>query len=473
MQKLRALGEWLDERTGLGGVYNVLLRHPVPAALTTRAGWFYVFGFALVVVFVLQVLTGIGLATVYIPAPESAHESIRFITESATMGNLVRGMHYIGASVMVVLILFHTGRVFLMGSHKFPREFGWITGVILIGLTFIMVFTGQLLRWDVNSIASVNVAIEQTGRIPIIGEALTRFILAGSTIGGATLTRFYVLHVFIVPILIGLVIAAHIYLVIRNGVSEPPVKGEPVDPKTYRKRYDALLARGKPYFPDMVWREGVFAALVVLIIVALALVIGAPELGEAPDPTLTDVEPRPDWYLLWLFALYSIIGSRILEDFIIVLGPFVALLAMLLIPLLGGRGERSPAVRPLAVAGVAAVVITLALLTWAGSRAPWEPRFDTQPLTMEQIGVQDLRAEAGALVFLEKGCQYCHGMKDEGGQQGGDLTYAARDLPKALILSRILNGTTGMPSYAGNMTPEELEDLMHFLRVVAGVEGEP
>lgn len=463
----RALWHWIDERANLSPVLEYLLKHPVPAALATKTGWLYVFGFSILIVFAMQVITGIGLATAYVPSPANAYDSLVFITDEATLGSLMRGLHYFGASAMVVLVAFHMARVFIMGSYKFPRELSWLTGVVLFFLTMIMAFTGQLLRWDVESIASVQVAVEQVGRIPLIGEPLARFILAGKTIGGATLTRFYVVHVFVVPIMIAALIGFHVYLVLRTGVSEPPKQGEKVDPKTYKDRYDALLKKGRPYFPDMMWREIVFALAVIGLLFALALILGPRQLREAPDPTNPFVEPRPDWYLLWAYALFSIIPSRIVEDTIIVLGPILVFAALILVPLLANRGERSPVRRPWAVVVVVLVFLAVGSLTQLGRVAPWEPRFGTQPLTAEAIGVDDPRVLEGAVIFFEKGCQYCHGVKGEGGIRGRDLTRVVADRGEARVVAIIFVPPAGMPSYADSITPEELDLLMAFLRALS------
>jgi ubiquinol-cytochrome c reductase cytochrome b subunit len=463
----RGLWHWLDERADLSSVIDYAFKHPVPSALATRVGWMYVFGTALLTVFALQVVTGIGLATIYVPSAADAYDSLQFITEEATLGWLMRGLHYFGASAMVVLVVVHMARVFLTGSYKYPRELSWLTGVLLFLLVVIMAFTGQLLRWDVESIAAVRVAIEQIGRIPLIGQPLAQFILAGQSIGGATLTRFYVVHVFVVPLMIAAIIGMHLYLVLKVGVSEPPKAGDPVDPKTYKSRYKALLERGRPYFPDMMWREIAFALLVLAIIFALAMVLGPRTLREAPDPTETFVEPRPDWYFLWAYALFSIIPSRVVEDTIIVLGPVILIMALVLVPLVANRGERSPVARPWAVLTVVAALVALLSLTQLGRVAPWEPRFATAPLTADVIGVDDPLVLQGALVFYQKGCQYCHGVKGEGGIRGRDLTRIMIDRGETVVIASIFVPPAGMPSYVGNMTPDELASLLAFLHALA------
>src|SRR5438094_6358571 len=214
--------DWLEERSGLvGGVRYFLFRN-VPADIN----WMQTLGSATLTAFLVQALTGVILAMYYKPDPQNAYQSIQHIPNDITLGWLVRGMHRWGASVFIILMFFHMARVFLFGAYKYPRELNWIIGVLLLATGMFEGFTGYLLPWDQTAYWASVVGININGTAPFLGPFIAQFLQGGATIGGDTLSRFYSLHMLLLPgALLGL-IGLHLYLIVRLGVSSPPWSSE-------------------------------------------------------------------------------------------------------------------------------------------------------------------------------------------------------------------------------------------------------
>ncbi len=461
MNVFKKAWKWFDDRSGISEHILPLIKHPVPPG----TGWAYVFGSATLFCFILQVVTGIGLAFLYQPSSSEAYQSLKFITSQATLGRELRGIHFFGASGMIILVGVHMTRVYITASFKYPREMSWISGVFLLFLTIAMGFTGQLLRWDSNGVWSSVVAAQQLSRIPLVGKSAARLLLGGDTIGGQSLSRFFALHVFVFPAMIFMFVGYHLYLVFRNGISEPPKAGRLVDPATYRKWYQQLLRdKGVPFWPNAAWRDALFSALVVLVIVALAVFIGPPALTAPPDPASINADPRPDWYMMAIFSLFALMPPKI-ESIVIIAGPVLSIILLLSIPFIANRGERSPIRRPWALFGVICVVVFVASLLVIGERSPWSPNFNTEKLTVNHIRDKnpDPMVRQGVQLFYTKGCQYCHRINGYGGLKGPELTLAGRRLSAGEISIRIVNGGSNMPAYGGMLTKDELAQLTAFL----------
>ena len=210
--------DWLEERSGLVGAVHYFLFRKVPH----DTNWFHTLGSATLTAFIVQAVTGVILAFYYKPSPEEAYTSIQNITNELTLGWLVRGMHRWGASVFIILLFLHMGRVFLFGAYKYPRELNWLLGVLLLVLGMLEGFTGYLLPWDQTAYWATVVGINLNSTAPVVGPFLSDFLRGGQEIGTNTLSIFYSMHMLLIPGgLIGLIVL-HLYLVIRLGVTSPP-----------------------------------------------------------------------------------------------------------------------------------------------------------------------------------------------------------------------------------------------------------
>jgi len=462
MKKIfKKIGNWIDDRTGISQNILPVLKHPVPP----KAKWAYVFGSATLFCFLLQVITGIALSLLYQPSSKDAYQSLLFITNTAKFGNVLRGIHYFGASAMIILVGIHMIRVYITASYKFPREMNWISGVFLLLCTIFMCFTGQLLRWDSNGVWSSVVAAQQLGRTPLIGKYLARLLMGGDTIGGQSLSRFYAYHVFVVPALIFIFIGLHLYLVIQNGISEPPKQGRLVDPKTYRKWYKNMLKqKGVPFYPNAAWRDVMFSSIVIICIICAAIYFGPPALSGEPNPAVLITSPKPDWYMVPFFALFALMPHKI-ESIAMLLGPILTIVILFSIPFISNKGERSPLKRPWAVYGVICVTVFVISLLVIGLKAPWSPHFNTKQLPLSAIKSThpDSTIIKGVQLFYSKGCEYCHKVNNYGGLDGPDLTTIGNRLSIEELKVRIVNGGKNMPAFGGILKKEELDNIVSFL----------
>ena len=216
--------DWVDERTSLSSGLRWVLFRKVPKGVN----WFYTLGSATMFAFLSQAVTGVFLAMYYDPSPTRAYESTRYLTNEVFLGEFVRGMHKWGSTMMVILLFLHMGRVFFFGAYKYPREVNWIIGVVLLVLTMTMSFTGYLLPFDQRSYWATVVGVNINGTGPMAGPFLSDFLRGGAEFGSTTLSRFYAIHMLLVPGALMALIGAHIYLVTKLGTTAPPwLKPEP------------------------------------------------------------------------------------------------------------------------------------------------------------------------------------------------------------------------------------------------------
>src|SRR5712672_2340530 len=257
MRLIATIGSWFDQRLQLSVPIRETLAHPVPRR---TASWAYVFGSAAMTTFGLQLVTGILLAMVYVPSAGQAWSSLQSLNHEVALGWFIRALHGWGSNFMVAIVLIHMGQVFLFGAHKYPRELTWIVGVLLLLVTLGMAFTGQVLRFDQDAYWGLGIGASIASRVPAVGHAVVDLMLGGPIIAGATLSRFFALHVFVVPGLLIAFVAVHLVLVLKLGINEWPMPGRLVRRATYVQEYQQLAHEdGVPFVPNAVGKDIVFS----------------------------------------------------------------------------------------------------------------------------------------------------------------------------------------------------------------------
>jgi len=335
-----------------------------------------------------------------------------------------------------------------------------------------MAFTGQVLRWDPDAYWGVGVGAAMAGRVPGAGPTIVDLLLGGPIIGADTLSRFFALHVFVIPAILMALLAVHLWLVLKKGISVPPKPGELVDPATYDAAYEEELRRGEPFLGEAMLKDVVFSALVVIVVVALAALAGPKGPSAPPDPTLSGANPRPDWPFLWLFGLLSL-SPPAAETAIILIMPVALIVGLLAVPFISNRGERAPSRRPMAVLLVVVIYAVLGVFTYLGQQSPWSPRMlawsaDAVPVNLVKKMDQPLSPLElqGAVVFQNKQCRNCHALEGIGGTRGPDLTTVGTRLTRDQLIDQVSNGTPGggnMPAYGKQMSPAEMTAVVDFL----------
>src|SRR6478672_4634566 len=441
MRLIGRIGSWFDARLQLGKEIRETAEHAVPR---DSASWFYVFGSAALTAFGLQLVTGILLATVYVPSAGEAWNSLQVLNHDIALGWFIRALHGWGSNFMVAIVLIHMVQVFLFGAYKYPRELTWMLGVMLLLVTLGMAFTGQVLRFDQDAYWGLGIGASIASRVPLVGPWLVNLLLGGPIIAGATLSRFFAMHVFLIPGLIIGFVCLHVLLVLKLGVNEWPVPGRIVRRATYLQDYHQLThTDGVPFVPYAVWKDILFSGFVLLSIAACAVLLGPFGPSGQPDPTIIQTAPRPDFFFLWLYAVLSFLPPAA-ETPLLMIGPVIAIALLLGLPFFAGEGEKSWRRRPVAVLTILLTAVALGALTQLGEHTPWSPVMDAW--SGDSIPSQYLlRCTAlerrGALVLQAKQCRNCHSLAGVGGKRGPALdTVAVRLTPSQLIRQVIQGG---------------------------------
>lgn len=413
-----SFGDWLDERTGHRALFREALDEPVPGG----ARWAYVWGSALTLSLVVQVVTGWLLMSAYAPSATTAWASVAHITYKMNGGWLIRGLHHFGAQAMVILLFLHLGQTALYGAYRKPREVNWYLGLGLLSVTLAFALTGYLLPWDQKGYWATRVATNILGTVPLVGPPLQSLVVGGAEYGHLTLTRFYTLHVAVLPAATVLLLAGHIALFRKHGVTAPA--------RADTKKVDL-------FYPKQVAKDLLVGMVVLAAIFVLALREHGAPLDAPADPS-SDYPARPEWYFLALFEMLKYFPGA-LEPVgavgipLVLAGYFVAL------PLLDKKSDRSvrariPLLLPIVLAMLAAAGLTVKTMTADAKDEAFQRarKIATEraerAIALAQKGIppegplamlQSDPETRGAALFQQQ-CASCHRLGDVGPPPGKD-----------------------------------------------------
>lgn len=334
---------WFNERFDLEKIkkpLNYQLKKPLPGHIS----WFHTLGSMSLFLFVSQVVTGILLLVYYRPTEKEAFDSVKFIMNQAYMGWLFRQIHAWGANLMIIIVFLHMLRTYVTGSFKKPREMTWVFGVLLFVMTVIFGFTGYLLPWNQLAYWATTVGTEIAGAVPFIGEFIKTLLRGGTAVGGETMSRFFVIHVIVLPWILFFIVVFHLVMVRYQGMSTMEKVGEEKKVKE---------GAGVPFFPDHVLKEGIILFVLLGILITLSVFVPF-ELGEKADPLQTPYAIKPEWYFLPMYQVLKYF-PKLIGIFVIGLAP----LMLLLWPFLDRTKERAPSKRPVSMTIGVLVVLSL------------------------------------------------------------------------------------------------------------------
>jgi cytochrome b6 len=350
----RGFVSWTEERLRLRAIREFLTHKTVPVH---RYSFVYYFGGITLFLFIVQVITGILLLLYYRPSADAAYESVQFIMSKVRFGWLIRSIHSWSANLMVGWVFVHMFSTFFYRAYRQPRELTWVSGALMFFLTLAFAFTGYLLPWNKLAFFATKVGTEIAGDVPLVGKYILLLLRGGEDITEATLSRFFGIHVAILPALATAILGIHLALVQVHGMSRPiSVRAE----------------REIPFYPDFLLRDLAVWILVLALLATLATLYPWP-LGEKADP-LAPAPPgiRPEWYFLFMFQTLKLLPSRVLlleGEEIGILAFLLGGLVLLLVPFLDVWAHREQANRWVTAVGVLAVVY-LVVMTVLGLALP-------------------------------------------------------------------------------------------------------
>jgi ubiquinol-cytochrome c reductase cytochrome b subunit len=456
---------WVADRFGFGPIWDNLLDRQVP-----KDPWYHGDGMALVILFGILVITGVFLALGYCPAMDEAYQSVEHITHRQILGWFVRGMHYWSGGLMVVMLFLHFCRQVLNGGYKAPREATWLLGVFLLFCVLTTSLLGYVLRWDERGLYGLRVALTTFGHVPIVGETLVVLVQGGPEISSLTLTRVFAMHAILLPLLILLAVAYHVYLVVLHGTTTVGERMEPIETvEEQRELYQEQAehpTRGEVFFPTAVIKIAPWSIVILTLAVVLTLTVGPRELMPPANLT-TESSAGEEWWFAWYSALVALLPPAVAPTFQW-LFPVALLLFLILLPFVDRSPHRGWRNRPVATTLIVLLILAILGLSWLRYQSPWTGRPGAEAPSVPQGVVLATEAERGRMLFPKYGCTSCHAVAGSGrAQVGTDLARMSHLYSQQELRQYILHPPAGvaMPSYAGHLPEEDLDRVVAFVLV--------
>jgi ubiquinol-cytochrome c reductase cytochrome b subunit len=374
-------------------------------------------------------------------------------------------------------VLIHMAQVFLFGAYKYPRELTWVLGVFLLLMTLGMAFTGQVLRFDQDAYWGLGIGASIASRVPFVGNTLVHMMLGGPIIAGATLSRFFVFHVFVIPGMLLAFACLHVWMVLKLGINEWPMPGRVVRRSTYLTEYHELTRKdGRPFVPGAVWKDAFFSAAILAAVAVCAAGFGPYGPGGQPDPTIIQTAPKPDFFFLWLYAVLSYLPPSLETPFLLI-APVLGIGGLVALPFYAAEGEKSWHKRPIAIIMLTTIAITWGVFTHLGTFTPWSPKMNAwsggPPVPVRYTHAASPLQRQGAIVFQSNQCRNCHSIAGVGGQRGPALDLVATRMTEDQLIRQVLQGGGNMPAYGKNLSPSETTALVQFLETLHPVNQPP
>jgi ubiquinol-cytochrome c reductase cytochrome b subunit len=402
--------DWLEERIGpVRPFLNEQLYHKVPR----RVSPLDFLGLASAFLFLNQFITGILLAAWYQPSPKTAWQSVYDIMHSVPGGWFVRDMHYWGANAMVVAVFLHMLRVFYVGAYKKPREITWIAGSILLLITILFAFTGYLLPWDQQSYWATMVGTWMPSYVPFIGQWIVSIARGGSFLTAATLTRFYAVHMLVLPALFLIFFGIHFGMVLKTQMTI--VEEAEHLPK---ERKNELVT----FYPYTVFQMNMFLVIVISIVILIAANVHAPLLAPADPLNKSNYVPVPIWFFYSIYQLLKYIPPA-LDPFGIVGLPIIAGIVLIALPFVDRGPRREARHRPGFIATGGVVVAGIVVLTYLGA-VQQGPAVGTGTASVGTAAVAHPTYAQDILPILSQYCSQCHSASAANALQPDLLSYS-------------------------------------------------